>query len=410
MGLMDIGQNNPYARINPLAAMIEQGMGGWNTERDRYQKLQNERLNQQQQAALLEMKQQEADRLNEQDILNSKAQQALQERRGPWSQQELASFAMQYPGTTAAKVALSVAPLVKPDKTSMQMLVENVLKDPTKYDKRTLDVVSQLTGVGVGAKGDTPKYDVEERYDDKTHTTYGRDFFWNNGKKEYVGNERPIKGRESTRINISGGGSPVQQSAFVDPSTGIPLVYDKNKGTYRPAVIEGGGGITAKPAAWTPESAAKSSLIDSSAAALGEVKKLIYDKDGKVNRGNVANAAARTWFTDGRQLDTKIKAAVEGVLRAESGAAVPDNEVKRAAERFRPQVGDSDATIKSKLDALEEFVGNTRGKIQQGRVPKASNDGIPSEAVSYLKSNPNQAAFFDMKYGKGASKRYLGGK
>ena len=49
------------------------------------------------------------------------------------------------------------------------------------------------------------KYDTEERYDSKSHTTYGRDFYWNDdGTKTYIGNERPIKGRESTNIHIGG--------------------------------------------------------------------------------------------------------------------------------------------------------------------------------------------------------------
>lgn len=35
---------------------------------------------------------------------------------------------------------------------------------------------------------------------------------------------------------------------------------------------------------------------------------------------------------------------------------------------------------------------------------------VPQPAIDYLKKNPNTAAFFDMKYGKGMSKQYLGGQ
>lgn len=64
------------------------------------------------------------------------------------------------------------------------------------------------------AKPQDKKYDTEERYDAKSHTTYGRDFYWNeDGSKTYIGNERPIKGRESTSIHI-GGTNPNQDRTF----------------------------------------------------------------------------------------------------------------------------------------------------------------------------------------------------
>lgn len=69
MGLMDIGQNNPYARINPFAAVIEGALNGWNTDQEKFRKLQADRTQQEQQAALLRMKQDEADRANEQAAL-----------------------------------------------------------------------------------------------------------------------------------------------------------------------------------------------------------------------------------------------------------------------------------------------------------------------------------------------------
>jgi hypothetical protein len=45
---------------------------------------------------------------------------------------------------------------------------------------------------------------VEEKYDPKTKSTFGRDFVQNqqSGEKTYVGDWRPIKGRESTTINM----------------------------------------------------------------------------------------------------------------------------------------------------------------------------------------------------------------
>lgn len=192
------------------------------------------------------------------------------------------------------------------------------------------------------------------------------------GNKAYM---EFLKGRrEATATNFN---YPIQ-SQFVDPETGVPLVFDRTTGTYRRAAIEGGGQATPKPAAFTPESAAKTQLIEQGLSYLPEIRKGFLGEDGKtVDRVNVANNATRMVFTEGRRLNTLILDAVEAKLRAESGAAVPDTEVTRSAKRFIPQVGDSDATIVVKLNNLEKFLQGTSEKISQGR-PQPNNNSSSS--------------------------------
>ena len=167
-------------------------------------------------------------------------------------------------------------------------------------------------------------------------------------------------------ITLKGG---VAQSAFVDPVTGKPLVFDKATGSYRVANVE--GGATPKPAAFTPESAAKTQMVEQALTYMPLIRAGLILPDGTVDRTNVANMNVRTPFTEGRAISTYVMDAVEAKLRAESGAAVPEPEVKRAAKRFIPAVADNDDQVKIKLNNLETYLKGTADKINQGRAKDA---------------------------------------
>lgn len=119
-----------------------------------------------------------------------------------------------------AKMMVGMLPYVDAD-TGINSLIK--LEEMSKKGGITLnDLVKAATEGKLGPQGQAlleragyggvfqqkpkdKKYDTEERYDSKSHTTYGRDFYWNeDGTKTYIGNERPIKGRESTNIHIGG--------------------------------------------------------------------------------------------------------------------------------------------------------------------------------------------------------------
>lgn len=119
-----------------------------------------------------------------------------------------------------AKMMVGMLPYVDAD-TGINSLIK--LEEMSKKGGITLnDLVKAATEGKLGPQGQAlleragyggvfqqkpqdKKYDTEERYDSKSHITYGRDFYWNDdGTKTYIGNERPIKGRESTNIHIGG--------------------------------------------------------------------------------------------------------------------------------------------------------------------------------------------------------------
>lgn len=113
----------------------------------------------------------------------------------------------------------------------------------------------------------------------------------------------------------------------------------------------------------SPGDAAKASLIEQGRTDAREAASVIIGPDGKVDRIALAQMETRAPFTKGRSLRSLIYNSVEGKLRAESGAAVPEPEVKRIAERFIPSMLDDDATVKMKLQRLDEYLGATLNKM-----------------------------------------------
>lgn len=89
--------------------------------------------------------------------------------------------------------------------------MEGMLSEPTLQDQvKMYASVYPKEGLPMLAEASKTKlaFGVEERYDPKTKTTYGKDYIQDEktGKKSYISEERPIKGRESTNINIGSRG------------------------------------------------------------------------------------------------------------------------------------------------------------------------------------------------------------
>jgi hypothetical protein len=132
----------------------------------------------------------------------------------------------------------------------------------------------------------------------------------------------------------------------------------------------------------TPEQAAKTELLANGIKDVQRYKDLVL-KDGKIDRqiiiGMSTPGMAGVPGTDSRLAYSYIYNAIEAKLRAESGAAVPDTEVSRMAKRFIPSPLDNDATIKSKVERLEEFLGGSLG-----RVKGQPNAGVPQPSIDDL--------------------------
>lgn len=174
---------------------------------------------------------------------------------------------------------------------------------------------------------------------------------------------------------------PEQQAigGLVPPKSKQTITLDKDGNLV---ITEGAGGVDApkgyrgKPdgslepipggpaARQTPEQAAKTQMLEMSQKSLQQLGSMIFSGEKQeVDRTLIANMTANTPYTQGRSANILIKDSIEAKLRAESGAAVPDSEVSRAFERFKPSIFDKDETIKLKLDLLNKFLVGAYDKI-----------------------------------------------
>lgn len=89
-------------------------------------------------------------------------------------------------------------------------------------------------------------------------------------------------------------------------------------------------------------------LAKSGLRSLDDVQRIL-DKDPTVLTKQLV---PNTWFS--REFDSATVSAVEALLRARSGAAVPPEEVRRYASKFMPNFGDDAVTIKLKMERMRQ--------------------------------------------------------
>lgn len=122
--------------------------------------------------------------------------------------------------------------------------------------------------------------------------------------------------------------------------------------------------------------AAKTELLNQGISDMAEFKAILMP-DGNIDRGIVVGmnvpGTAGIPGTDSRIAYSLIYNAVEAKLRAESGAAVPEQEVQRMAARFIPSPLDSDDTIKSKVRRMEAFLRGSFGRVKGAGEPSVKS-------------------------------------
>jgi hypothetical protein len=234
------------------------------------------------------------------------------------------------------------------------------------------------------------------------------------------------------------------QEASGDPEGKPPSGYRWS--TQRPGELEA---ISGGPASKLPSDVAgKVGMMRVAVANMPRIRDIFLgaegDKDPKTGKKprKGANVGMVDYYATAGEIGEGIRlttGAIESVLRAASGAAVPEQEVSRYQGLFMPSPYDTEVTKQRKLDALENWIGTMLATIQEGRpvpldeahrmaqgtqgqarpsgrlqagpnAPAGAQGQIPPDAVRELLSDPSPDAMreFEEVFGPGSANQFIG--
>jgi len=113
---------------------------------------------------------------------------------------------------------------------------------------------------------------------------------------------------------------------------------------------------TVAPKGMPAETAGRLALVSGGVKELETLKNLVFNKDGTVNRQNLANAMIGTPWTKGRNIKNMLFRIIDPIMRAATGAAVPEPELRRYINSYTPNYMASDEEIMNTWQALGDFL------------------------------------------------------
>lgn len=133
--------------------------------------------------------------------------------------------------------------------------------------------------------------------------------------------------------------------------------------------------------------AGKAQMLRSAQSVLPQIDERLFNKDGSINRYNIANATAGTPLTEGRELDRFYEVGIQAITRLETGAAMPPSDIQNTRARFQPSPLDSDTTIKAKRALYGDFLSGALDLIDPSNrldrdgnpIPKLNEDAFNNE-------------------------------
>ena len=148
---------------------------------------------------------------------------------------------------------------------------------------------------------------------------------------------------------------------WVDPA-------DKNKGIQR---IPGKKKEEKRESA---ETVGKIMMMETAKALIPTIEQLLFNKDGTINRKNLAMSdiplvpgSSPMPGTKGAQLAQAMEVGIQAITRIETGAAMPASEVDNTRNRFQPNVWDSDEIVFQKVLSYKFFINGYLDVIERGR-------------------------------------------
>jgi hypothetical protein len=133
--------------------------------------------------------------------------------------------------------------------------------------------------------------------------------------------------------------------------------------------------------------AGKLASVNLAVEDIRDARKTYVRSDGSIDRLSILSGSLGVPWTQGRTADVGLQKAIEVKLRADTGAAAPDKEMKRFHKQFTPSTLDSDELIRYKLDSFEvwmQTVADTKDPL--GALRRRSDELLNEGTLSRLNS------------------------
>jgi hypothetical protein len=163
-----------------------------------------------------------------------------------------------------------------------------------------------------------------------------------------------------------------------------PYILDRQTGQATQLSGSGGGGRAPAGFRWSDdrsrleaipggpgehiaaEAAGRLAMMNTARASFGQARQL-FERNWTM--GERARAATgRAWLApEYDQARRTVRAAVEGALRAMTGAAAPQQEVDSYMGMFMPSITDPVEVARQKLDMLERYMQQVESLVTRGR-------------------------------------------
>lgn len=132
----------------------------------------------------------------------------------------------------------------------------------------------------------------------------------------------------------------------------VRFLFDKDRPMFRQEIG------TPVEKVFSPEQAGKISGLLGSKMIANDLRGQILNDKGEVmiSLFDLTNMATGTPYTTGRKMKFQFQDAIDSVVRARTGAAATEFEMKQLIAQMMPSPADDQATVVNKMDRLDRFV------------------------------------------------------
>lgn len=195
-------------------------------------------------------------------------------------------------------------------------------------------------------------------------------------KPSYTAPKYEKLGPGDNLVAIGGGGQATQVASGGPEKPPAGYSYADPKDPSKGLTTIPGGPATHLPA----ETAGRVAMMETAVQELPKARDVLMKDRTQLGTGVTGTLASKVNVGDTGRAQRTVRLAIEGALRAMTGAAAPEAEVNRYENLFLPSPFDSAQTATQKLNQLDDFISNARRLVTQGR-GGTSAPGRPSDPL-----------------------------